>query len=257
MLQSLITKAHNITKNVFNAEERALQEIADIQLQIDSKKAKKLSDKLHNEEVAILNKKRKEAEELDILNKKLLADKKRKEAEELALQHRDAIAKSVTTATNRLKATGYVIINTLQNTFNSLQDVELDEEIITNYENEKQSTLDKLEELHEDVVSLVDEETEHLTQQAYDIYNDYKAKVLQLDVVQYALRNNKTTRYFSDEQRTEIYLRDKGVCQLCNTPVTLKKFDCDHIIPWSKGGQTTISNGQCTCQTCNRSKGNN
>ncbi|RKY53653.1 MAG: HNH endonuclease, partial [Candidatus Neomarinimicrobiota bacterium] len=30
----------------------------------------------------------------------------------------------------------------------------------------------------------------------------------------------------------------------------------DHIIPWSKGGETTVENGQALCQRCNGSKGN-
>lgn len=62
-------------------------------------------------------------------------------------------------------------------------------------------------------------------------------------------------RLFSDKQRTFIFLRDNGICQICNASVTLKNFDCDHIVPHSKGGLTAVENGQCTCKSCNRSKG--
>ena len=64
-------------------------------------------------------------------------------------------------------------------------------------------------------------------------------------------------RMFSSAQRSVIYLRDKGICQICREFTTLDRYDCDHIVPYSLGGATTVDNGQCTCQTCNRSKGNN
>ena len=69
-----------------------------------------------------------------------------------------------------------------------------------------------------------------------------------------AIINNP--RIFNDSQRTKIYLRDEATCQLCGTFVTIGNYDCDHIIPYSLGGETTLENGQCTCKTCNRSKGN-
>jgi len=67
---------------------------------------------------------------------------------------------------------------------------------------------------------------------------------------------NSGSRNFSDKQRSEIYLRDKGICQICRKKVSIKKYDCDHIKPYSKGGKTVTYNGQVTCFSCNRSKGN-
>ena len=64
-------------------------------------------------------------------------------------------------------------------------------------------------------------------------------------------------RMFSSAQRSVIYLRDQGICQICREFTTLDRYDCDHIVPYSLGGATTVDNGQCTCQTCNRSKGGN
>ena len=40
------------------------------------------------------------------------------------------------------------------------------------------------------------------------------------------------------------------------TETDIKKLEVDHIIPWSKGGRTTIANGQLLCEHHNRSKGN-
>jgi rubrerythrin len=63
-------------------------------------------------------------------------------------------------------------------------------------------------------------------------------------------------RLFSDRQRSEVYLRDKGICQICGTFVTIRNYDCDHIVPYSRGGKTELSNAQCLCFSCNRIKGN-
>jgi len=65
----------------------------------------------------------------------------------------------------------------------------------------------------------------------------------------------KRDRLFSDKQRTEIFLRDAQKCTICGTKVTIGNFEADHIKPFSKGGLTTLENGQCTCRKCNRSKG--
>lgn len=58
--------------------------------------------------------------------------------------------------------------------------------------------------------------------------------------------------------RTKIKVRDNYTCKCCgisahNTPNLL--LEIDHIIPVSKGGQTSEDNLQCLCWKCNRSKG--
>ncbi|MHA1439263.1 MAG: HNH endonuclease [Promethearchaeota archaeon] len=40
----------------------------------------------------------------------------------------------------------------------------------------------------------------------------------------------------------------------CGKKVEWNKFHTDHIIPHSKGGETTINNGQVLCSSCNVSK---
>ncbi|MGI8569501.1 MAG: HNH endonuclease [Methylocella sp.] len=32
-------------------------------------------------------------------------------------------------------------------------------------------------------------------------------------------------------------------------------WHADHRLPWSKGGKTTVENGQVSCTACNLSKG--
>lgn len=62
-------------------------------------------------------------------------------------------------------------------------------------------------------------------------------------------------RTFSEDQRLAIFLRDRGVCQSCGATCKDTAFHADHIVPWSKGGKTKISNGQVLCPKCNTSKG--
>jgi hypothetical protein len=66
-------------------------------------------------------------------------------------------------------------------------------------------------------------------------------------------------RMFDNIQRLAIYRRDKGICQLkikCNgKKCEWDNWHADHIIPWSKGGKTTVENGQVACPECNLSKG--
>jgi hypothetical protein len=66
-------------------------------------------------------------------------------------------------------------------------------------------------------------------------------------------------RIFSDEQRLAIYRKNDGKCQVkkkCNgEKCDWKDWEADHIKPWSKGGKTTVENGQVSCPACNDAKG--
>jgi len=61
----------------------------------------------------------------------------------------------------------------------------------------------------------------------------------------------KTTVRFS---RANVYLRDNGICQYCETPVTKQNATLDHVLPVSKGGKTTWENCCTACAPCNASK---
>ncbi len=50
-----------------------------------------------------------------------------------------------------------------------------------------------------------------------------------------------------------VYRRDKGRCVYCGSTENLQ---LDHIIPFSRGGATTIENLQLLCQRCNLEKSN-
>ena len=68
------------------------------------------------------------------------------------------------------------------------------------------------------------------------------------------------TREFSNEQKLAIFRRDKSLCQL-KIKCAGKKlgwdddWHIDHKTPFSKGGKTTVVNGQLACAECNLAKG--
>ena len=66
-------------------------------------------------------------------------------------------------------------------------------------------------------------------------------------------------RDFTHQQRLAVFRRDSGICQvglLCGgEKVRWDDWHCDHRVPWSQGGKTTVENGQVSCTQCNLSKG--
>lgn len=68
-----------------------------------------------------------------------------------------------------------------------------------------------------------------------------------------------TIRIFTPEQRLAIFRKDNGICQLklrCGgEKLGWGEWHADHVVPYSKGGRTTVSNGQVACCTCNLAKG--
>lgn len=62
-------------------------------------------------------------------------------------------------------------------------------------------------------------------------------------------------RDFDYGQKIAVYYRDKGICKICNSEVSFDDSEIDHVVPWNKGGSTTVTNGQLACKECNRRKG--
>lgn len=62
---------------------------------------------------------------------------------------------------------------------------------------------------------------------------------------------------FTIEERGIIWRMFDKKCKICGRNIKkLDDMDADHIIPHSKGGRTTISNGQALCKSCHLEKSN-
>ena len=62
-------------------------------------------------------------------------------------------------------------------------------------------------------------------------------------------------RAFSKGQREEIFNRDDSRCRKCLRKLEFdQEWHADHIVPWIKGGKTSIENGQVLCRKHNLEK---
>jgi hypothetical protein len=69
----------------------------------------------------------------------------------------------------------------------------------------------------------------------------------------------RTRRDISDRQRFRILFRDGFCCKSCGSSPLIKpgtELHVDHILPWSKGGETVDGNLETKCKQCNLGKGN-
>ena len=62
-------------------------------------------------------------------------------------------------------------------------------------------------------------------------------------------------RAFNVVEKEAIWTRSKGVCALCQLPLSLADVEFDHIVPWIRGGPTGSDNGQAVHRACNRRRG--
>jgi 5-methylcytosine-specific restriction endonuclease McrA len=54
----------------------------------------------------------------------------------------------------------------------------------------------------------------------------------------------------------KVVRRDGQICQKCNKHVPDPEVEFDHIIPFSKGGRSTVENLRVVHRECNRQKSN-
>ena len=55
--------------------------------------------------------------------------------------------------------------------------------------------------------------------------------------------------------RRNIYARDRNRCQYCGRKFSTTELSIDHVVPRSRGGNTTWDNVVCCCVRCNVRKG--
>jgi Homing endonuclease associated repeat/HNH endonuclease len=69
----------------------------------------------------------------------------------------------------------------------------------------------------------------------------------------------RTRREISDRQRFRILVRDGFRCKACGASPLIQpgvELHVDHILPWSKGGESIDENLESKCKQCNLGKGN-
>ena len=108
------------------------------------------------------------------------------------------------------------------------------------YNKHKDDTLDP-EEIQKRIAELMADDEVQKKSAIYEYILTDEKKVLNL-------------RTFSERDKITMYNRQKGLCAICGKPFEMKEMHGDHIIPWSKGGKTDLSNGQMLCTTCNLAK---
>lgn len=93
-----------------------------------------------------------------------------------------------------------------------------------------------------------------------DFYNrDPDSLCVSDHIVENALANDKPARDVNLRLRFLVMQRDKFKCCICGASPAKDpnvELQIDHIVPWSKGGKTTIDNLQTLCHSCNLGKSN-
>lgn len=108
------------------------------------------------------------------------------------------------------------------------------------YNDHKDDTLDPVE-VQKEITKLMADDEVQKKSAIYEYILTGEKKVLNL-------------RTFSERDKITMYTRQNGLCAICGKPFDMKDMHGDHIVPWSKGGITDLSNGQMLCTTCNLAK---
>ena len=70
------------------------------------------------------------------------------------------------------------------------------------------------------------------------------------------IKRKSSVRDFTNTQRRVLLHIANNKCKNCTKVINLDSMHADHIKAFSKGGETSIKNGQALCSSCNQSKGN-
>ena len=62
------------------------------------------------------------------------------------------------------------------------------------------------------------------------------------------------SRYVPTDMMLKVVRRDNGICQICSKPVPDNEVEFDHLIPYTRGGPTSVENLRLVHRACNRKK---
>lgn len=86
-----------------------------------------------------------------------------------------------------------------------------------------------------------------------------KRKTFEVKKTEKQQNTHKTKREISLQLRYKVLQRDNFKCCTCGASPAKDpsvELHIDHIVPWSKGGETTFENLQTLCSKCNIGKSN-
>lgn len=72
-------------------------------------------------------------------------------------------------------------------------------------------------------------------------------------------KSTSKSRAISEKLRLQVFKKDCYVCVLCGQSPAIRKgiiLHVDHIVPFSKGGDTSLANLRTLCEKCNLGRGN-
>ena len=69
------------------------------------------------------------------------------------------------------------------------------------------------------------------------------------------LRYDRVPRVSLRFNRRNLFARDRHLCQYCGHNYPPRELSFDHVVPRSRGGQTSWENVVCCCLSCNVKKG--
>lgn len=72
-------------------------------------------------------------------------------------------------------------------------------------------------------------------------------------IMNYYVKTKKRAKMFAANTRNVI-IRDNFTCQYCGCRISFKTGTKDHVIPFSRGGPTKMSNLVAACKVCNSLK---
>ena len=67
-------------------------------------------------------------------------------------------------------------------------------------------------------------------------------------------KSHLNLREFDEKMKRKAFEKQKGICPICKNKFSFEEMEGDHIIPWSRGGKTTMENLQMLCRYCNNTK---
>ena len=86
--------------------------------------------------------------------------------------------------------------------------------------------------------------------------NNYYVINRETGEIAYRSKGKEKRKSIPVETRKIIYKQSGGRCAICGKQIDFNEMELDHINPVSLGGNSSQSNLQCCCVSCNRMKGN-